>query len=175
MGRCKRCGKQAGLTLILCKECQARDEADSVRLEEERQVRISEEFKRTRMIILEERKKLIRNRLARGERVFLYHSVYIPVDSEVLGQPLNDVFDIGCLTELGLNGWDIVQVVPKTQGIALENKYTVGPPLKTYAGGMGGNVIGVYVLLKKEVLKASMDEDNDELDSLILSKVNGQL
>jgi len=83
--------------------------------------------------------------------VFLYSSVYIPVDSTIDGKVVTGKFDIKPLQELGLAGWEIMQVVPKTLGVALLNATVPVPAFKTYGAGIGGNIVGVHVLLRKQL------------------------
>lgn len=64
------------------------------------------------------------------------------------------------LWELGIEGWDIVGFVPRTIGIGLSNVsvgYSTG---KTWGGGVGGNIIGVHVILKKVV--SAINQVSDE-------------
>lgn len=69
-----------------------------------------------------------------------------------MNQPVVERFNIEALRELGLRGWDIVQAIPRTSAIALENQYMMVPSTKVFAGGIGGTVVGVYVLLKREIV-----------------------
>ena len=48
----------------------------------------------------------------------------------------------------GLEGWRVVGVVPKTFGTALINNEGFN---KVWGGGVGGAVVGAYVLLELEV------------------------
>lgn len=48
----------------------------------------------------------------------------------------------------GLEGWKVVGVVPHTAGLVLANKDGFH---SIWAGGSGGNVVGVYVLMELEI------------------------
>lgn len=106
-------------------------------------------------------KKLMRVRLEAGKPVFLYDSIYVPVDSMLLDKPMNDGFDISKVRELGLAGWDVVQVIPRTIGIGLENTSSGSTTVETWGGGSGGNVAGVYLVIKKSI---SIEEITDATD-----------
>ncbi len=82
----------------------------------------------------------LRQRLRHGHRVFLYDAVYLPVDAAAPDEPPGAGFDIGPLHRLGVDGWEVVQAVPRTAG-----------PEDAAAAPAGDNVAGVHVLLKKEI------------------------
>ncbi|WP_145093168.1 hypothetical protein [Anatilimnocola aggregata] len=86
--------------------------------EAEEQKRIEEAEARSRVEAIKNR---LQSRLREGHSVFLYDTVYLPVDSELLGEQMNIGFDIPGVRKLGLLGWEVVQVVPRTVGIGLEN------------------------------------------------------
>jgi hypothetical protein len=103
--------------------------------------------------------------LDRGGRAFLYESRFVPVDSLENGVPLSGGFAITHLQAMGLVGWEIVGVVPRTSARTLENK-DVGSGLVTYAGGIGGTVDGVYILLKREI-PANWEKDEESSSEVI--------
>lgn len=153
MAKCTECGKPAGFFGTLCKECKA----EQVRRErEQRDVHAAEVAERQRRDeerawqVANDRADLLCKRVTNGNRVFLYETVYIPVDSRIDDQDVSPAFDIDVLRELGLRGWEIVQVVPRTMGMSLINKDLVGG-LSTYGGGIGGTIIGVHIILRLEV------------------------
>jgi hypothetical protein len=104
-------------------------------------------------VLIARNKESLQKRLATGQKVFAFKSVYIPVDSLVMDQPVVERFDIEELSDLGLRGWNIVQAIPRTSAIALENQYLMVSSQKVFAGGLGGTVVGVYVLLRKEIIQ----------------------
>jgi len=158
MPKCSRCGRSSFLTRI-CAECSKKIEAEE-RAEKRRLADASAAVEQDRRTsALTSAKQAIRNRLSRGERVYLYASNYIDVDSELMGNSVGS-FNIDSLRKFGLTGWEIIQIIPKTVGIALENKYMVSPTQGTYGGGIGGNVVGVHVLMKKEVLESTFETLN---------------
>ena len=102
-----------------------------------------------------------REKLANGEKIMIYRYSYITVDSTVNNQSIND-WNFYPLMKAGLDGWQILGVVPKTSGIGLTNSQTVGySTSQVWGGGMGGNVSAVYILLGREV-KSLTYPDNIE-------------
>ena len=89
-------------------------------------------------------------RVDSGQEAYIYDTVYIPVDSIIDKEQFVPSFDITILKKMGLNGWDIVSVVSRTTG-------------------MGGNVIGMHIILKKSVNPKIKDSLKQELISYIES------
>jgi len=181
MAQCKRCGQKVGIFTSFCDACniqnqkeqEARIEEDKQRQEADRQARAAAEAQEVAEL-QRARREAITNRIdalciqvAAGQRLFIYETLYLPVDSVVLEENVAQGFDLGTLRELGLVGWEVIGVVPRTIGIALENKTTdlLGPI--SYGGGVGGNVLGVYLLLRKEMTYATIENSSDELASFI--------
>jgi hypothetical protein len=111
------------------------------------------------------------DRIKSGKRLFLYQSVYVPVDSEINGESTAPAFDIGQVESYGQLGWDVVACVPKTMGIALYNR-SLGTDLQTFGAGIGGNVVGVHFVLRKELKEPLTDDDIDELKSSVLKSAS---
>jgi hypothetical protein len=113
-------------------------------------------------------KTLLRARLQSGKPAFLYDTVYVPVDSQILDEEFASDFDVSILRKLGLLGWDVVQVVPKTKGIALENIGTDTLMSSVYGGGIGGNIMGVHIIIKKSLSACDLTDDPaDEVGEFI--------
>jgi hypothetical protein len=83
-------------------------------------------------------------------------------------RPINERFDIDQLQELGVRGWEIVAVVPRTVGIGLRNVLLGSADGENWGGGIGGNVMGVYVLLKLEITANDNRLSDDEMARLIV-------
>lgn len=109
-----------------------------------------------------------KNRIASGNNPNLFQWMYVQVDS-VVDETTVGQFDITDLQVAGLDGWDIVAVIPKTLGTALTNLSTHG---NTWGGGMGGNVLGVYVLLSKEVTNIDDPLTRKESERIVQSLIN---
>ena len=113
-------------------------------------------------------KTMLRARLERGQSAFLYDSVFVPVDSQLLDDEFASEFDVSILRKLGLLGWEIVQAVPRTKGIGLENIGTDTLFGSKWAGGVGGYVMGVHIIIKKTVSASDLTDDPaDEVGNFI--------
>jgi hypothetical protein len=113
-------------------------------------------------------KTMLRARLESGKSAFLYDSVFVPVDSQLLDDEFASEFDVSILRKLGLLGWEIVQAVPRTKGIGLENIGTDTLFGSKWAGGVGGNVMGVHIIIKKTVSASDLTDDPaDEVGNFI--------
>lgn len=110
--------------------------------------------------IIKAKVQSIRDRINSGEISFLYQSIYLPVDSIVVKEKTIQEFSIKAIRPLGFDGWDIVGIVPKTLGVGLENSSIGSTMGTTWGAGIGGNIVGVYVLLKKEVSAIRNVSDN---------------
>lgn len=100
----------------------------------------------------------IKNRLKQGNSVYLHHSFYVTIDSQVeAGGGIRNFnpFDESRVTKAGLDGWRVVGVAPRTNGSALQNYEGFG---KAWAGGIGGNVVGVYVMMEYELTQANLQD-----------------
>jgi hypothetical protein len=119
-------------------------------------------------------KTLLRARLESGKSVFLFDSVFVPVDSQLLDKEFASEFDLSILRKLGLLGWDVVQAVPKTKGIGLENVGTQTTIFGSmWAGGIGGNVMGVHIVIKKSLSANDITDDSaDEVSEFIRSHLS---
>jgi len=117
---------------------------------------------------------LLRKRLQANKPVFLYDSIFVPVDSVLDEKDLAEDFDLTSIRKLGLLGWDIVQAVPKTIGIGLKNMNNTGIFGEEWGGGIGGNVVGVYIIIRKTITLSDLTDDSteDEVGQFILSHLD---
>ena len=194
--KCPRCGKEAsvwGRDLIsgLCNECIKADARETTRqhiAQQEELARAAAELaraaheqavadsarqeQRVRDQVIEIKRSILR-RLEGGLPVIIYHSIYLPVDSVVLDEPLNRQFGISNLFQLGLQGWEAIQVIHRTVGMGLKNTAFGSTTGVTWGGGSGGNVMGVYVLLRRTLGMSDVDVGaDDELARVIQSHVS---
>ncbi len=112
------------------------------------------------------------SRLRQGYPVFLYHSVYIKVNSILMDERLNEGFDMSALFEMGLAGWEAVGIIPRTIGVGLTNTSMGSAVGNTSGGGSGGNILGAHVLLRKRL---SMDDMNESLNDEVANVIRAQL
>lgn len=89
-----------------------------------------------------------RLRLKQGRKVFRYKMVYLPAGDILSEDELSEGFQIPALDEFGLEGWEVVNVIPRRRQIL--------------AGSIDDNFTGAYVLLKKEVFP----DESAELDNI---------
>ena len=85
-----------------------------------------------------------------------------------MGNASRTVSTLGPVQLSGQLGWDMVAAIPRTVGIALSNR-TLGTNLQTYGAGIGGNVVGVHVFLRKELKDPLTPEDSNDLKRAIES------
>lgn len=186
MGKCPKCGNDISIwarDLIsgLCLDCiQAPErEAEAARQEAYRQAFLQQvELEQAEKAKLEHRirdrvhklKQSMLRRLEAGQPVIVYHSIYLPVDSVLLDEPLNRQFSTGELFQMGLQGWEAILIVPRTVGVGLRNATFGSTAGVTWGGGSGGNVAGVHVLLQKRLETSDIQfEADDELSQLLRS------
>ena len=96
-----------------------------------------------------------------GKTIYLYRSHYVSVDSfnNFGGQisnlaPFNDLE----IKFAGAQGWRVIEAIPRTSGETLQNYEGFG---KAWAGGIGGTVIGAYVLMEFAVTASNVDASED--------------
>jgi hypothetical protein len=163
---CKKCGKKLGLFYEegLCKECQENEEIEKKRIElEEELLQIKSRIK-NRISNLEKLHEINYNE---NNKHYEYRNIYLAVDSIVNERVLSEIFRIDEIKELGLSGWKVISIIPKTIGVGLENVSFGSSAGTTWGGGMGGNVCGVYVILEKEIKTKKSEK---EIASYILEK-----
>jgi len=89
-----------------------------------------------------------RKRLQMGGKVFRYKMVYLTAGALMGDDPLGKGFDIPALDDRGLEGWEVVHMLPTRRALLV--------------GSVDDHFTGAYFLLKKEVLPAeSADLDKE--------------
>jgi len=78
-----------------------------------------------------------KKRLQHGSKVYRYKMVYLQAEALMVDDPLSAGFDVPALDDQGLEGWEVVQLLPNRQPL-------MGSPTDHLAGA--------YFLLKKEIL-----------------------
>ena len=168
MGACTTCGRNAGLMANECNDCRTR------RLAHE-QDRAIEEQRRTALAALAEREDWARDQAAeldervnRAGRSTLLATADVPVDSIVNDEVMSAGFDVEEVRDYLFDGWTIVGTIPKTLGIGLTNVSIGASSGQTWGAGLGGNVIGVYVLLAYELTRENLDASRDIISEYYL-------
>ena len=184
---CRHCGGTTPEKLLdLLAEAEAdkeerqRQEAEQERQRQAEEQKALEEQEHLREAEIERRLKAWEGEIERsvdGSRdLTAYHSIYLPVDSVILGDTISD-FDISPLRAFGLMGWKIVAVIPRTQGEGLKNFSTGSTIGETWGAGMGGNVLGVHILFERPIRALDDELRRDALElgeNLIRQGVNLQ-
>ena len=184
---CKHCGGNApdNMSALLAEAETERQERERQEAEEEER-RLAEEQKalqKQESLRAEEIERRIaawraeiENSMDGSHDLTAYHSIYLPVDSIIMGNTVAD-FDIAPLRAFGLMGWKIVAVIPRTEGEGLKNFSTGSTIGEAWGAGMGGNVLGVHVLLERPIraLDDELRRDSLELgENLIRQGLNLQ-
>jgi hypothetical protein len=105
---------------------------------------IEAERVRSRRARVESAKK----RLQQGGKVFRYKMVYLPAGALMGDDPLSKGFPVPALEEHGLEGWEVVHMLPSRRALLV--------------GSIDDHFTGAYFLLKKEFLPSeSMDLDQE--------------
>lgn len=162
MAKCAYCGKSASLFSTMCNECKneckkaARDEqiAEQERINceiEQKSQQAREAYQSRRSEMLSTAVQSLQQQLANGENMYFFESIYLPVDSKVVNDDMAEEFSLGALKQLGINGWKVVAVIPRTVGVALMNETYGSSAGRTWGAGVGGNVVGVHIVVGKEI------------------------
>ncbi len=92
----------------------------------------------------ETRLQAARKKLQEGQKLFRYKAVYLAAADFLKEAMFGQSFDVAELNEYGLEGWEVVNVLPNL------------------VAGAGSHFGGVYLLLKKELTS----KDTSDLDEL---------
>ena len=93
---------------------------------------------------LQAKKQLAMKRLQSGRKVFQYKMVYLPAGDLLDEDPLSEGFDVPALTEFGLEGWEVVHVIPRRKQMLVQV--------------VEDNMSGAYFLLKRELAPTESQE-----------------
>jgi len=89
-----------------------------------------------------------KQRLQNGGKVFRYKMVYLPSGALMSDDPLGEGFDIPALEEHGLEGWEVIHMLPSRRALLV--------------GSIDDHFTGAYFLLKKEFLPSESSELDNE-------------
>ena len=89
-----------------------------------------------------------KKRLQSGGKVFRYKMVYLPSGALMGNDPLGEGFDIPALDGHGLEGWEVVHMIPNRRALLV--------------GSIDDHFTGAYFLLKREFLPGESAELDDE-------------
>jgi hypothetical protein len=127
---------------------------DSI-LEVAQEILESPEFRKMRDEVEAERERghrarmeSAKKRLQQGGKVFRYKMVYLPAGALMGDDPLSKGFNIPALEEHGLEGWEVVHMLPSRRALLV--------------GSIDDHFTGAYFLLKKEFLPSEGAELDKE-------------
>ena len=89
-----------------------------------------------------------KKRLQNGGKVFRYKMVYLPSGALMDEDPLGKGFELLALEEHGLDGWEVVNMLPSRRALLV--------------GSIDDHFTGAYFLLKKEFLPSESSELDNE-------------
>jgi hypothetical protein len=151
MNKCEECGKLIASGETICNDCKVRS------------------VKKQKVYAIEGE---LLQRLQAGQIFYLYETIYLTVGSVLMEQKIGDDLDISTIKKLGLDGWEVIQVIPKTIGVALTNHVVGFSGGQSWGGGIGGNIAGVYVILKKAFRNADDINHWGKLDNYIFNHID---
>jgi hypothetical protein len=141
----------------ICKECapiEAREKN-----EHDAKVQQQRHAERTKLIASEHAR--IHEYVKNGLPCFLYMTHFMSIDSEIDGLNVDfPTLDDSAIRVAGLSGWRVRGVVPRTYGAALLNSVGMN---KEWGAGVGGAVVGGYVLMELEVTAQNIHKIDDEI------------
>jgi hypothetical protein len=148
---CGVCGEKAGFGKSVCINCDQKAQKDAAENASRRRTEEAQAFAAEVEEKLSDWRNYAKTQFDSGSELKMYSSIYLEVDSLSDGAQLG-TFSIASLQAAGLQGWKVIATVPRTAGIGLANTQTSGFNTSTvWGGGMGGNVIGVYLILEKPI------------------------
>ena len=109
----------------------------------------------------------LENLLRGGATINLHKTLYVSVDSytEVSGKIITfNSYDDLEVKKAGIEGWRVVTSIPRTAGGALENYEGFS---KVWAGGIGGSVVGVYVLMEYQVGPHNLNQSLNKIEEAV--------
>lgn len=128
---------------------------DEAILEVAQEILDSPEFVKMRSEIEAERERShhtrmesAKKRLQNGGKVFRYKMVYLPAGALMGDDPLSKGFPVPALEEHGLEGWEVVHLLPSRRALLV--------------GSIDDHFTGAYFLLKKEFLPSEGAEFDKE-------------
>jgi hypothetical protein len=115
----------------------------------------------------------VRQTVDAGGTAYLYAQRYLTVDAQMnqMGSPTG--LDIRFINKFTSDGWKVDAIIPRTYGgmksykTSKTNAYGLGTfGSDTHQVGLGGHVIGVYVLLSLAVSKATVERYRDTVQQV---------
>lgn len=161
MALCSVCNQPAGMLMKICASCQAKQ----AEIEARNRAANAAQHEEERKALIAAEKARVEAEISGGGNFYLHRTEFIPVDS-ILGEVDVDLgpYDDTAVRIAGLEGWRVVGVVPKTFGTALINNEGFN---KVWGGGVGGAVVGTYILMELEVTSKNFSRLQSEINEYI--------
>lgn len=152
---CTKCQKKIGFLDRdydgKCKECH--DEEVKAEREKKADEKKLEQAKKRGEII-----QKLRERIYRGEKVYLYKKVFKSVDSTYDGQILCPAPSMVSMVLDGINGWELVGTIPVTTTTVFKTRNQDNSIAHT--GGVA-NITGVWFIMRIEMTNNEMFSDEE--------------
>jgi hypothetical protein len=146
-------------------------EAEEVRIKNEKLQRIENERQEKIREFKENFKKKIENSVDLSGSAQIFHQIYLPVDAQMNQMEDAMGLDLRDLNRWGISGWQVISVIPRTYGgfqsykVSKTNAYGMATFGKdVHQSGLGGHVIGVYVVLGLSINKNNLDNLEGDID-----------
>jgi len=142
-----RLSDRRGLEFLLgARQSEDREIRDAAReiLEDSAAKRMFDQIKAEERRARQEKLEIARKRLESGKKVFQYKMVFLPTGELLDEDPQRDGFYIPGLIESGLEGWEVVSVIPRRGQLQ--------------GGSLDEYIPGAYFLMKREIARDQAGE-----------------
>lgn len=191
MAACEACGAKAGFGKKLCESCstkaaeQQRKEqaAKSARLAEEqrqRQLAAAETQRQAELARQQRYDAYINGRLKelhdlvdQGVEPCLYDIIVISTQSTRNDQRIGSPPDLTEVRQYGWAGWEAIATIPSTYGEGLKNTSYGAQSGTTWGAGIGGLVVGAYILMRFTITKGILESRRDYIVGLLAKDFPG--
>lgn len=191
MAACEACGAKAGFGKKLCEPCTAKaaeqkrkeQAAKSARFEEERRQKeaAAAEARRQAEIARQQRydayisKRFqeLHDLVDQGAEPCLYDIIVISTQSSMNKNRIGQAPNLDEIRQYGLAGWEAIATIPSTYGEALTNTSYGSQSGTTWGAGVGGLVIGAYILMRFTITKGILESRRTYIESLMAKDFPG--
>ncbi len=114
----------------------------------------------------------IKATLSQGRTPYLHSVTFVSSSFSLDGVMHGAPPQMLTINEFGLDGWETVATLPRTNGYSLTNAQ--GRSV-SYGGGIGGLVDGVYVIMRYAVSQEMVETRLEELQAMLIAIFDGQV
>ena len=184
MAACQECGTKAGLGKKLCEPCSEEAAKLARQQEREREARVAEQQRLKREAAEESKRQAeiarqqrldayiagrmqeLHDLVDQGVEPCLYDVIVISTQSTRNRQKIGNPPDLDEIRRYGYAGWEAVGIIPSTYGEGLLNESFNGVA-ESWGGGIGGLVVGAYILLRFTITKGVLEKRKTYLGELL--------